>query len=155
MERIVGQYLWLWLTLFVSILSYIPLFFWAQGYITVDPQRWWKFRFHKRIGHDAQSDDADRQSRRRSLGMIAYVPFFLSNLDIQSLIVNILSYPLVYSVLVLPLSIVRWIGFSQEKQIPSVATFIVINIYALSGAFNALLLLWTRSGLFFSRNASV
>jgi len=135
MERIVGQYLWLWLTLFVSILSYIPLFFWAQGYITVDPQRWWKFRFHKRIGHDAQSDDADRQSRRRSLGMIAY--------------------PLVYSVLVLPLSIVRWIGFSQEKQIPSVATFIVINIYALSGAFNALLLLWTRSGLFFSRNASV
>lgn len=101
----------------------------------MDRQRWWRFRFHKRIGHHARSDDADRQSRRRALGMIAY--------------------PLVYSVLVLPLSIVRWIGFSPERQMSSVATFIVINVYALSGAFNALLLLWTRLDLFLFRKTSV
>ncbi|KIM89215.1 hypothetical protein PILCRDRAFT_61176, partial [Piloderma croceum F 1598] len=130
-ERIFGQYLWLWLTLLVSILSYIPLFFWARGYITVDSQRWWKFTLHYKIPFDA----LDHQSRQRTLGMIAY--------------------PFVYSILVLPLSIVRWTDFAQGSKEPSVATFIVINIYALSGAFNALLLLWTRPNFFIFKDTSM
>ena len=55
----------------------------------------------------------------------------------------------------LPLSIVRWISFSGQNETPSVATFIVINIYALSGAFNVLLLLMTRSDLFLFRERNV
>jgi hypothetical protein len=153
-ERIFGQYLWLWLTLLVSIMSYIPLFFWARGYITVDPQRWWKFTFHIKVILDAPADDLDRQSRRRALGMIAYVLSFLCNPITRFLIAYLFSYPFVYSVLVLPLSIIRWTDFSQGNRAPSIATFIVINIYALSGAFNALLLLWTRPHFFLFQDTS-
>ena len=66
------------------------------------------------------------------------------------------SYPLVYSVIVLPLSVVRWItGFgTNAHQIPSVATFIVIFIYGLSGVLNAILFLLTRSELLLLGNAS-
>jgi len=64
-------------------------------------------------------------------------------------------YPGVYCVSVLPLSIVRWIGFIQERghrpnHVPSTATLAVAAIYGLSGACNVVLLLTTRpdSGLF-------
>lgn len=49
----------------------------------------------------------------------------------------------------LPLSVVRWLSFSSSVYIPSAATFVVINIYALSGAFNIFLLYFTRRDLFF------
>lgn len=66
------------------------------------------------------------------------------------------SYPLVYSVIVLPLSVVRWItGFGADPhQMPSAATFIVISIYGLSGALNAMLFLLTRSDLLLLGNVS-
>ena len=55
-----------------------------------------------------------------------------------------------YSVLVLPLSAVRWMTFYQAnhgggKPISAAATFGVIAIYELSGAFNVILLFTTRS----------
>lgn len=58
-------------------------------------------------------------------------------------------YPVVYSILILPLSIVRWIGFGQERgngvyHIGAGATFAVISIYGLSGLMNVILLLLTR-----------
>jgi hypothetical protein len=86
--------------------------------------------------------------------MIAYVLYFYESIT-QCLIANIFSYPFVYSILVLPLSIVRWTDFAQGSHAPSVATFIVINVYALSGAFNALLLLWTRPNFFIFQDTSV
>ena len=55
----------------------------------------------------------------------------------------------------MPLSVVRWIGFVQERgghsnHVPPAATFASITIFGLSGACNAVLLLTTRpeSGLF-------
>ena len=56
------------------------------------------------------------------------------------------SYPLVYSVLILPLSIVRW-SFFGGQAVPSAATFIVFFLYCLSGAMNVTLLLFTRPKL--------
>ena len=58
--------------------------------------------------------------------------------------------------LVLPLSIVRFIGFHEEdisgeaKQRP-VATFVVVIIFALSGVFNALLYHLTRKPMLESK----
>ena len=49
-ERIGGEYLWLWLALLISIILYVPLFFWTQGNLSVDPERWWRFRIHPRPG---------------------------------------------------------------------------------------------------------
>jgi hypothetical protein len=63
------------------------------------------------------------------------------------------SYPIVYSVLVLPLSVVRWSEFVPEmhgrmSHVPPAATFAVISIYALSGAANVLLYYITRASTF-------
>ena len=71
-ERIAGEYFWLWLTLFVSILAYIPLYFWARGNVTVSTKHWWSFEFHSNEGNDVVQIDPDGR-KRRSLGMIAYV----------------------------------------------------------------------------------
>jgi hypothetical protein len=63
------------------------------------------------------------------------------------------SYPVVYSTLVLPLSIVRWLSFRQEMhggtdRVPPPLTFTVITIFHLSGIFNVILLLYTRPNVF-------
>jgi len=60
-------------------------------------------------------------------------------------------YPAVYCVLVLPMSIVRWLTFIHDfNSAPSVATFIVVSIFGLSGFVDVILLLTTRplAGLF-------
>ena len=61
-------------------------------------------------------------------------------------------YPAIYSILICPVSVIRWVGFGLEARglpsnIPSVATFIVDYTYTLSGVFNVSLLLLTRPNL--------
>ena len=58
-------------------------------------------------------------------------------------------YPLAYSVLVLPISVVRWMLFDQAKHgketpPPAAATLSMNAIFVLSGAVNVVLLLTTR-----------
>ncbi|KAK0213163.1 hypothetical protein DFS33DRAFT_101077 [Desarmillaria ectypa] len=120
--RIVGEYVWFWLTLGVSFLVYIPLFLWSRGNIAFDDMSWWKFTFHSRLDEPESLEDKAR--RRNSL--------------------NLIAYPVVYSILVLPLSVVRWITFSGKNQLGSAANLIVISIYGLSGMMNVILLLVTR-----------
>jgi len=121
--RIWGEYVWFWITLGCSIIVYIPLFLWSRGNLTMDENSWWRFSIHKsRLTNPSET-------RRQSYALIAY--------------------PLVYSTLILPLSVVRWIAFVQERgggenRIPSSATFTVISIYGLSGAFNVILFVVTR-----------
>ena len=70
-------------------------------------------------------------------------------------IVVVHSYPAIYCVVIIPLSVVRWIsGFGGNRHVPSAATFFAIFLYNLSGAFNALLFLLTRSELFLLGNNS-
>jgi hypothetical protein len=83
-ERITGEYLWLWITLFVSCLLYgtswrictfiivayafrtlsvVPMFFLTRGNITLDKDHWWRFKSHPpKEGYVASS-----------IGMLAYV----------------------------------------------------------------------------------
>jgi len=97
--RLAGEYIWLWLALLVSLLTYIPLalFFW---------------------GHRSYS-------------------------------VTMIAYPVVYSILVLPLSVVRWVQFVEERggkssDIAPSATIAAVSIFGLSGAMNVVLLVVTR-----------
>ena len=53
------------------------------------------------------------------------------------------SYPLAYSVLVLPFSVVRWTQY-DHKRVSSAAAFFVMSMYNLSGAVNVLLLVIVR-----------
>ncbi|KAH9484981.1 hypothetical protein JR316_0001885 [Psilocybe cubensis] len=124
--RIWGEYFWFWVTLLFSIVVYVPLYLWSRGNITFDDHSWWKLHWHRA---DENTDPALTGIRRRSLIM--------------------LLYPLVYCMLILPLSVVRWIGFVQERgggenKISATATLAVTAIYGLSGASNVVLLLTTR-----------
>ncbi|KAH8990580.1 hypothetical protein EDB92DRAFT_1946522 [Lactarius akahatsu] len=83
LERLAGEYIWLWIALSASVIMYIPLYFWMNGRrLSTDPKKWYKFRLSKSNDQYAQ--------RRSALGM--------------------LSYPIAYSLVVLPVSIVRAIN---------------------------------------------
>ena len=56
------------------------------------------------------------------------------------------SYPLAYSLIVLPLSIARWLQFNG-KHVSSAATFFGVSVFNLSGAINVLLFLIVRPQL--------
>lgn len=60
---------------------------------------------------------------------------------------------MIYSIVVIPLSAVRFkTNFGEDNNLPSVATFVVIFIYSLSGFFNALLFMLTRADLLFTNS---
>jgi len=132
-EQYLGQCVWVWLTMFVCFLTYTPLFFLARGNIAVSPTHWWKFKLYK--DKDVVEDIDPDGRKRRAIGMIAY--------------------PLVFAILALPLSVVRWrTGFGASgRQLPT-ATFVVEFIYSLSGTLNVLLFLFTRSDLLLPQNIS-
>jgi len=124
--RIWGEYIWFWITLGFSLVIYIPLSLWERGNLLFDESTWWKVTFQK---VDLTADPKLKVNRRRSLAMLAY--------------------PLVYCVSIIPLSVVRVMGFVQEQgngvnHIPSTAIFAVTAIYSLSGICNVVLLLTTR-----------
>jgi hypothetical protein len=117
-ERLAGEYAWLWITLFASVIMYIPLYFWTKGRLSTDPEKWYKFRL-------SESDDGYSQ-RRAALG--------------------ILFYPLAYSLVVLPLTIARWSLFNGKK-VSSAATLFSVSVFNLSGAINVILFLIVRPRL--------
>lgn len=144
MWKTFGEYFWMWMALFGSILLYIPLWLWMRGNILLyDVAPWWKFRFQRAI------NDPDLRARRsRSLIMLAYAQVCSWSLYCTD---TIFRYPAVYCALVLPMSIVRWLTFVHDvNSVSSTATFIVVSIFGLSGFVNIILLLTTRpqSGLF-------
>lgn len=119
-QRLAGEYIWLWAALFASTMLYIPLYYWAEGRLSVDTEKWYKFRM-------CQPDQGtERAQRKIALGM--------------------LLYPFAYSLIVLPLSVTRWLQFSKV-DIPSAATFFGVSLFNLSGAVNVLVFLIARPGL--------
>ena len=57
-------------------------------------------------------------------------------------------YPICYTVLVLPLSIVRWRTFRSPKlQTPFAVTAVVVTVFGLSGVVNVVLITLTRRNL--------
>jgi len=119
-ERLAGEYIWLWLAFFATVILYIPLYFWAEGRLDVDEEKWYKFRVSN------LNQRVEYTQRRAALGM--------------------LLYPLAYSVVVLPISVTRWSQFSG-RHVPSAATFFGVSTYKLSGAINVFLLLTVRPKL--------
>ncbi|KAI9508222.1 hypothetical protein F5148DRAFT_980131 [Russula earlei] len=119
-ERLGGEYVWLWVALFASAFLYIPLYFWTEGRLSVDPDSWYKF-------HTSKPDQTVEYAQRRaSLGM--------------------LLYPLAYSFVVLPLSVARWMLFSHD-HVSSASQFFGVSMFNLSGFINVLLFLIVRPQL--------
>ncbi|KAH9978636.1 hypothetical protein BGW80DRAFT_1455405 [Lactifluus volemus] len=118
-ERLAGEYIWLWITLFASVIMYIPLYFWAEGRLSVDRQRWYKFHLNN------PDDRVGYTKRRAALGM--------------------LFYPLAYSLMVLPLSVARW-SLGTRNTLPSLALFFGICTFSLSGVINVSMFWIIRRG---------
>jgi len=116
---------------------------WSNGNLSVDARYWWRFHLHRT---PPKLDVRGR--RRRAFTILAFV---LSDLHLDQYPYKFhFRYPAAYSLVVLPVSVIRFVGFALEAQglsIPSVATFISITLFALSGAMNVLLLVTTRPNL--------
>lgn len=54
----------MWIALFATVIMYIPLYFkfWTQGRLSIDPDKWYKFRFGE--------PDGAYPLRRAALGML-------------------------------------------------------------------------------------
>jgi len=126
-HRIFGQWLWMWSALLLSLILYPLLLFWTRGNITVSPEDpWWKVKLHRRAGNE------DPRMRHLSYAMI--------------------SYAVMYAIMVLPMSVVRWIKFVLDHQggtseVPVPATFTVVSLYHLIGVTNILLFFFTRKNV--------
>jgi len=126
MARLFAKYLWLWLAIF-SFLLYIPLSLWSQGYIT--PTRWW-FTIHRKT------------------------PIVGANEGRRRLFIATIAYPLSNAILIIPLSIVRWIqNAGGSDLITSADSVAVAAIFDLSGLVNILLFFLTRPTLLLFRRA--
>ena len=131
-ERIVGEYLWLWTAALSSIFFYTLLFFRLRGNIQVDPQDWKRIRIRlhprSRVADDPFLDAPFTTACREAMTMI--------------------WYPICYTILVLPLSVVRWRIFRQQNvQTPYAVTAVVVTIFGLSGVTNVALIMLTRRNL--------
>ena len=63
-QRLAGEYIWLWAALFTSTMLYVPLYYWAEGRLSVDTEKWYKFRM-------SQPDQGtERAQRKIALGML-------------------------------------------------------------------------------------
>jgi len=130
-ERLGGEYIWYWIALFGSILLYIPLFLLAFDLIRTGTE-WYRPRAEiprlRRARYDGPNQNVEAPHRNRRLW-------------------STILYPILYCILVLPLSIVRWLDFGGAST-KAAATLTVVAIFGLSGALNAMLYAFTRTRFF-------
>ncbi|KAI9445897.1 hypothetical protein H4582DRAFT_1868838 [Lactarius indigo] len=133
-EHLASKYIWMWITLFASVVLYVPVYFWMKGHFSVDGEKWYKFRLVK--------SKVEYSKRRATLGILLYVLAII----LPHAADKLFSYPLAYSLVVIPLSVTRWLQFNH-KSVPSAATFFGDIMFNLSGAINVLLFLIVRPHL--------
>jgi hypothetical protein len=52
----------MWIALFASVVMYVPVHFWMKGYLSVDDEKWYKFRLEK--------SEVEYSQRRSTLGIL-------------------------------------------------------------------------------------
>jgi hypothetical protein len=52
------------MALFASAILYVPLYFWVEGHLSVDPEKWYKFRVSK------PDQGTERAQRKTALGIL-------------------------------------------------------------------------------------
>ncbi|KAG9103902.1 hypothetical protein FRC06_007149 [Ceratobasidium sp. 370] len=129
-ERIVAEYLWLWIAGIGSIALYVPSYFVVrkQQNTARTEVRAEGLEQHERPEPDARS--------------------VASSINENSEAAKLLWYPFVYTLCVLPLSIIRWAGFVNPEILTSsrieAPTMVFASIFNLMGLFNVALILLTR-----------
>ncbi|EJD41550.1 hypothetical protein AURDEDRAFT_186506 [Auricularia subglabra TFB-10046 SS5] len=130
--RIPGSFLWYWLSMGSSILLYIPVYLRIRGNLYVEG--WHTWRVTLRGAQLPQRVDGRFNPVQQSRKM--------------------LLYPIVYTVLIVPFSVLRWIvNFTRVKHVAAPLYFLFISIFYLGGLANVLLLVFTRPNVLgFSRD---
>jgi len=137
-EKIGLEYLWFWITAFGSFLLYIPLFLLHFQLVKPGvPSRWYLPKVD--ISSHVDGDNVGNGIPSTTAAVLSK-----KNAKLWSAIL----YPILYFILVLPLSVVRFINFHRPSHRRPIETFIVANIFTLSGVFNALLYRLTRASIF-------
>ncbi|KZV92222.1 hypothetical protein EXIGLDRAFT_791012 [Exidia glandulosa HHB12029] len=131
-ERIPAFYFWLWSCTGLSIVLYVPLFLYIRGNLEVDSSRIW------------------RVSLRRAPQPIER---FGTNFRLADQSRKMLMYPVVYVVLSVPFSVMRWAAsFRATHAVPAPWYFLCISLHYYEGLANVLLLILTRPSILgFSR----
>jgi hypothetical protein len=133
----------LWLAGAGNIFVYIPLFLLLRGHIVLGNNGIRSLRFHWTSPSRAPSPDSASSLSAADDG----------EENIRKDAYKMLWYPAAYTILVLPLSVVRWMRFSNadfaDPQLPGMtplatATLIFHALFRLSGVVNVGLVLTTR-----------
>lgn len=130
--RIPGSFLWYWLSMASSVLLYVPVYLRIRGNLHVEGAGW-------------RLTTLRRPQLQRIDGRF--------NPVLQSR--KMLLYPIVYTVLIVPISVLRWIvNFTRVQHVAAPLYFLFISIFYLGGLANVLLLVFTRPNVLgFSRGA--
>lgn len=133
-----GEYLWLWICAILSVVLYVPLYFCLRGNIRVDPNKWTSITFHRDV------TDVNK--------------YIVRGNSTQKEAIKMLGYPLAYTVVILPMSVGRWLLYAHVENSYDGTTNLTIKKYSmlilagacmfgLSGVINVLLFLFTRPKL--------
>ncbi|KAK0220350.1 hypothetical protein IW262DRAFT_1461614 [Armillaria fumosa] len=129
-ERIALEYLWIWIALAIMVIIHGLIALVMRGFIIVDEDV--HFMIHgNRVRQDltVADDEDERQSKA------------VTNLMLM------LVHPILYAICVFPVTIVRWLSFSDRVYVPPRATFFAGILFSLSGLFNSILYTATRPDL--------
>ncbi|VDB99743.1 unnamed protein product [Peniophora sp. CBMAI 1063] len=115
-QRMVLDYVWMFIACLFNIVAYVPLYFVLRGTLVLDG-----WRLHR------PNTPPERAVLRKS----------------NHLALKMLIYPVTYTISVLPIAIARWTQFNHS-DIPFAATVVCDMIYMSSGIFNVILYALTR-----------
>ncbi|EGO05201.1 hypothetical protein SERLA73DRAFT_174199 [Serpula lacrymans var. lacrymans S7.3] len=137
-ERIGLEYLWLWIAAFINIVVYVFLALVVRGIIVIDGLtiRWPRNRPRRRQNRDSTDS-------QHPLGK-----------DESAIAVQMLFYPAVYIITVLPIAAARFSEF-HSNNVPFGVTAFADSLFASSGLFNTILYALTRPKLLPRRSRPV
>ncbi|KAG8680187.1 hypothetical protein FRC09_018426 [Ceratobasidium sp. 395] len=147
-ERILAEYLWLWIAGVGSIVLYVPAYFKVRGYkYTSEPEEHTQVTTLERAEQTQQPGPVEQsdQSKERNESDTRSIA---SSIHENNEAAKLLWYPFLYTLCVLPWSIIRWAGFVNSDILKSESilapSMVFFGIFSLMGFFNVGLILWTR-----------
>ncbi|KAG5646751.1 hypothetical protein DXG03_002433 [Asterophora parasitica] len=140
-EKIVFEYLWMWLAAFIMLTLYGIIALVMRGILVVgddsrEHSRWrfrcrWNWTGRQRARQELAEYDEEDEEEARQARTVANLMLF---------------YPAVYIFCVFPVGLVRWLTFSGH-YVPSAATIFASVVFSLSGILNTILYALTRPEL--------
>ncbi|KAG8790596.1 hypothetical protein FRC12_011479 [Ceratobasidium sp. 428] len=147
-ERILAEYLWLWIAGVGSIALYVPAYFKVRGYrYTPEPEEHPQVPMLERAEQTQQPEPAERSDQPKEHDN-SDTRSIASSIHENNEAAKLLWYPFLYTLCVLPWSIIRWAGFVNSDILKSESilapSMVFFGIFSLMGFFNVGLILWTR-----------